>query len=440
MRTALVRLATLVALIVGVLAATPVGAATTTTIDGAASCTAMGGYWDPDAADCHLPRDYTVAAGDTLTIAYGTYVITNGTFTVASGGTLNINGDSTLRTYGGLPTNAGTININSGEFGIVRPMTNTATGTIVVGSQLFVADTLTNNGTISVLCGGSILYGDGNIVDNPPQYQGCTVPDTTAPTASPTQSPAANGAGWNTTDVTVTWHWADNAGGSGIAPVNCTTSSTSSGAGSITLSATCKDVAGNTGSASYTVKVDKTAPTLAPTVVPNPVLLGGTATAIANASDATSGIATQSCGPIVTSSVGTKTVTCTATDHAGNTNSATAAYIVGYKVCLLYDPTKSVKAGATIPLKVQLCDANGANVSSSSLLLHATGLTQVDSSASATVVDTGNANPDSDFRYDSTLRGYIYNLKTTGLAAGTWKLSFTVTGDPTSYSIQFDVR
>src|SRR5262249_31856055 len=33
--------------------------------------------------------------------------------------------------------------------------------------------------------------------------------DSTPPTASPTQSPAANAAGWNNSDVTVTWNWAD---------------------------------------------------------------------------------------------------------------------------------------------------------------------------------------------------------------------------------------
>jgi hypothetical protein len=58
----------------------------------------------------------------------------------------------------------------------------------------------------------------------------------------------------------VSWNWTDNAGGSGIDSANCTTSSTSSGEGTLTLNATCKDNAGNTGSASYTVKVDKTAP------------------------------------------------------------------------------------------------------------------------------------------------------------------------------------
>ena len=88
--------------------------------------------------------------------------------------------------------------------------------------------------------------------------------DTSAPTASPTQSPAANGAGWNNTDVTVTWNWTANSGGVGIDPANCTTtnSTVSLGEGSLTLNATCTDLAGNTGTASYTVKIDKTPPTI----------------------------------------------------------------------------------------------------------------------------------------------------------------------------------
>jgi hypothetical protein len=86
--------------------------------------------------------------------------------------------------------------------------------------------------------------------------------DSTAPTASPVQSPAANLNGWNNTDVTVNWNWSDNTGGSGIDSANCTTNSVSSGEGTLTLNATCKDLAGNTGSASYTVKVDKTGPSV----------------------------------------------------------------------------------------------------------------------------------------------------------------------------------
>ena len=95
-------------------------------------------------------------------------------------------------------------------------------------------------------------------------------PDTTPPSAKPSQSPAANAAGWNTSDVTVTWNWTDNA--AGVDAANCTTSSASSGEGALTLTATCKDLAGNQGSASYAVKVDKTAPTVSAAAAsqPNP--------------------------------------------------------------------------------------------------------------------------------------------------------------------------
>jgi hypothetical protein len=84
--------------------------------------------------------------------------------------------------------------------------------------------------------------------------------DTTPPAARPTQTPPANADGWNNTDVTVNWNWMDNTGGTGIDPANCIRSSMSSGQGTLTLKAPCIDLAGNSGSASYTVKIDKTAP------------------------------------------------------------------------------------------------------------------------------------------------------------------------------------
>ena len=56
------------------------------------------------------------------------------------------------------------------------------------------------------------------------------------------------------------------------------------------------------------------------------------------------------------------------------------------------------------------------------------------------VADAGNANPDNDFRYDASLQGYVFNLKTTGLSGGTYGLEYTVSGDPTVHRVLFSVK
>jgi len=72
--------------------------------------------------------------------------------------------------------------------------------------------------------------------------------DASPPTAAPSQSPVANGTGWNNSDVTVIWNWSDC--GAGIDYASTTTSSTSSGEGSsLTLTANGKDNAGFTATA-----------------------------------------------------------------------------------------------------------------------------------------------------------------------------------------------
>jgi hypothetical protein len=168
--------------------------------------------------------------------------------------------------------------------------------------------------------------------------------------------------------------------------------------------------------------------------------------------DGRSGSGVASCeGPVPsgtasgidTSALGTHTFTVNTSDVAGNSTSKMVTYSIGYGLCLLYDSTKSVQSGATIPIKLYLCDASGKDLSSSSITLHATGVTQVSSSASTVLETSTSANPDSDFRYDSTLGpsgGYIYNLSTKGLGTGTYRLSFTVTGDPSTHTAQFEVK
>jgi len=113
----------------------------------------------------------------------------------------------------------------------------------------------------------------------------------------------------------------------------------------------------------------------------------------------------------------------------------------GHEVCPHFDQERAYKLNSTIPIRLQLCDASGQNLSSADLVVTATGLVKIDGTAATGVVeDAGNANPDNGFRYAPDLGSYVYNLRTKDLSAGTWELRFTVSGDPATYSVRFDLR
>jgi hypothetical protein len=116
----------------------------------------------------------------------------------------------------------------------------------------------------------------------------------------------------------------------------------------------------------------------------------------------------------------------------------TATLSVSFNICLLYDPTKAVKSGAAYPIKIQLCDVNGNNVSSADITVHAINVEQISTSAMGDVITAGNSNADTDFRFEDG--SYILNLKTTGLSTGTYKLYFTAGDDPTLHSVEFQVK
>lgn len=114
-----------------------------------------------------------------------------------------------------------------------------------------------------------------------------------------------------------------------------------------------------------------------------------------------------------------------------------------FHVCLLYDPLIARKSGTTYPIKLQLCDANGQNLSSPSIAVHAVSVTQASTNAPGPLDDTGNANPDFDFRYDATLDGtggYIFNLSLRGAPTGTYNLNFRAGTDPALHSAPFAVK
>ena len=132
--------------------------------------------------------------------------------------------------------------------------------------------------------------------------------------------------GWHVGDVGIHWTVTD-----GQSPITSSTGCEATTLDSDTLGAsyTCSaSSAGGTSSLTTpTLKRDATPPVLAPSV-PSPLLRGHSYSASANATDATSGVATSNCGALDTSTLGTRSTTCTAADNAGNSNAVTLNYTV----------------------------------------------------------------------------------------------------------------
>ncbi len=287
------------------------------------------------------------------------------------------------------------------------------------------------------------------------EYNGAspTPPDTTPPTIDC----AAPDGLWHASNVSITCTASDAESGLAIPADASFTLSTSvpdetETANAATSSHQVCDVAGNCATAGPIAgnNVDKKAPTISITipVSATPYLLHQAVAVNYSCADGGSGVASCT-GPVAnggaldTITVGAKTFNVAAADQVGNASNQTVNYTVTYNICALYDQTKAVNGGATIPVKLQLCDAQGANVSASTLTVTAVKVTQTSTSTSGPVQNAGNANPDSNFRYDPTLGGtggYIYNLSTKGLATGTYTLSFTVAGDPVTHTVRFQVR
>jgi len=256
---------------------------------------------------------------------------------------------------------------------------------------------------------------------------------------------------WHANDVTITCHASDAA--SGLSNLADATFTLSTGiavgvetANAATNSHIVCDNSGNCATAGPISgnKVDKRRPQISITSPANATYLLNQAVASNyNCSDGGSGVSTCA-GPVAsganisTGSVGTQTFTVNSTDVVGNPSSANVSYTVAYNVCLLYDTTHSKKAGSTVPIRLQLCDANANNLSSSAIQVTAVRLEMVSSGASFVVDDSGNANPDGNFRFDGD--SYIYNLTTKGLSTGTYNLMFVSGNDGTTHAAPFQIR
>ena len=137
---------------------------------------------------------------------------------------------------------------------------------------------------------------------------------------------------------------------------------------------------------------------------------------------------------------GARQFTVNATDAAGNSATATVPYSVAYGVRTLYDESKAHKSGSTVPIKIQLIDAAGRNLSSAQVVLHAAGVVRVSDKVSDALAEPSDEAPGTDFKYDAVAGAYHFNLKTTGLASGRYVVVFKAGSDAATYQAPFQVR
>jgi hypothetical protein len=301
--------------------------------------------------------------------------------------------------------------------------------------------------------------------------------DATAPTGvSGALARSADYNGWYNAPLGYSFSGSDVT--SGIPASGCTSGTYSGLDGTgLSVSGSCTDSAGNSTRASTSAfKFDDTNPALNPVVSPNPVQLNGSATVNANPTDGTSGVdqASVRCGSVDVSSVGAnKSVSCSAADNAGNSNSASANYSVVYGNGFLGiqqpinggltpsltadssdaafgDDNSRFKLGSTVPVKFTLKDAAGALIPDAIAKLNVkkadnepdAGVNETTSTLTAT---TGNL-----FRYDATSGQYVFNLSTksaytnpngttvTAFSQGTWTLT-VILQDGTSRSVNIQL-
>jgi hypothetical protein len=197
----------------------------------------------------------------------------------------------------------------------------------------FTTTAAAGDGTKAVTVAASEKSNNGGCTGQSASAQASYTLDNTGPVVTAALVPAANGAGWNNSNVNLTWSASDAGSGvgSGPTPASDTQNSATSSAG-VTKTSTATDRLGNAGSGSVVVKVDKTAPSIDASRSPAANAAGwnnANVTVGFTCSDALSGI--KSCtggGTVVLSTEGAnQSVPGTAVDNADNTNNAGATGI-----------------------------------------------------------------------------------------------------------------
>ncbi len=320
--------------------------------------------------------------------------------------------------------------------------------TFVCNDALSGVDLLTGPVTLSE---GTDQSTSGTCMDKAGNNASITVEDIqvdkTGPTISGSAAPASNGAGWNNTDVTVSWTCADAL--SGVA--SCPSSSVIMGEGSgLSANASISDYAGNSTSTSVTVNIDRTAPHAMVTGVSNGSMYayGSVPAASCTTTDVLSGIATSASLTVTGGNgdgTGTFTATCSgAVDNAGNTATSTSAsYTVTrtYTFSGFFQPVDNtptfnqVSAGRGIPVRFSLNGNQGLNILAPGYPVSKT--VSCSASAPTDIVEQTVTTGSSGLTYDPSIDTYTYVWKTDKAWAGTCRQLIVRLSDGTDHSALF---
>lgn len=292
-----------------------------------------------------------------------------------------------------------------------------------------------------------LYYTARDLAGNLPATQNKSINlDYTNPGIVASVMPAANAAGWNNSDVMVSFGCTDSL--SGIASCGPNQSMVEGSNQSVTGNAV--DNAGNSASTMVNgINVDKTPPVVSVTGISDgeSFIIGVTLPATGcDTTDALSGVATESVASISGGSpvngVGEFTVDCSgATDVAGNVGQASIVYYVRFAFGGFQKPidsppmAKHVKAGQTIPVKFSLDGNYGLGIlamgspTSSSISCAFTG---AESDVKPTLATNSNI-----LSYDEISDTYMYRWKTEKSWKNSCRLLHVMLEDGTTHTAAF---
>jgi hypothetical protein len=265
-----------------------------------------------------------------------------------------------------------------------------------------------------------------------------SVVDTTPPAITVPADVTAEATGPSGAAVTFATSASDIVDGA-ITPTCSSPSGDTFPLGSSTVTCSATDAAGNTGTASFTITVVDTTPptvTVPADITTDPTSLGGAVVTYGgeSGSDLVDGPVSVSCVPPSGSlfGFGPTTVTCSATDAAGNTGSGTFTVTVNDLTFRgFYQPVdmaalNTVKGGSTVPVKWELFGAGGLEFTSTAAVVAGWPKAQkVDCGSLGALGEDAietTATGGTSLRYDVTAGQFIYNWQTPKQAGTCWRL------------------